>query len=168
MTDNYKMTYNKDLKDIVTSKHLKETHIHNWLVFPHSYSHKLIEILIEKYQLNSNDTILDPFCGAGTTLLAAKNHGIEAKWYDISPFAVFISNVKLESYDIFLLNSCWDHIKRKMMNMKATKNIKNYPELVLKALSYQVIIKLEAIEDIIDQCTQSLRESNFSDSAFLL
>jgi DNA modification methylase len=160
-TDKYKMTYDKGLRDIVTSKHLKETKLHNWLVFPHSYSYKLIEILKERWQLSSSDIILDPFCGAGTTLLAAKNCGIAAKGYDISPFAVLITNVKVENYDILILKDCWNKIKREIMSTTIEKNIRNYPELVLKALSSQTISKLEAIEKIIIQYTCSPREKNF-------
>ena len=155
------MTYDNRLKDIVTPKHLREAPIHNWLVFPHSYSHELIGSLKEKWQLNCGDVILDPFCGAGTTLLAAKTHGILAKGYDISPYAVFVSNVKSNNYDLARLKNCWDEIKRKIKSIKNKKKINDYPELVLKALSHQAINKFEAIESAIGQCTHSPQEKDF-------
>jgi hypothetical protein len=48
---------------------------------------------------------LDPFCGTGTTLLAAREKGYNSIGYDILPLGVFVSNAKLErDYDLELLH----------------------------------------------------------------
>lgn len=161
MATRHKLTYNKQLKDVVTPKHLRETPIHNWLVFPHSYSYVLIDIFKENWQLGANDIILDPFCGAGTTLLAAKQLGIPAVGYDISPYAVFVSNVKTAKYDIYKLRKCWEAIKSKISKIRDSYKIKNYPDLVQKALSPQVINKFEKIEKIITLYSDSPESRDF-------
>src|SRR5439155_1564046 len=60
----------------VTPKGLVKKSIHRWYVFPHSFTSELVHQLIADWGLDQNDHILDPFAGAGTTLLAAKEKGI--------------------------------------------------------------------------------------------
>jgi len=66
----------------VTPKPLAEKAVHRWYVFPHSFTSELVHQLISDWGLGPKDHILDPFAGAGTTLLAAKEKGIPATGYD--------------------------------------------------------------------------------------
>ncbi|GAG64372.1 unnamed protein product [marine sediment metagenome] len=59
--------------------------IYSWYHFSHSFSRDLVWYLIDKFNLGSQSNILDPFCGSGTTLLAAKEKGISAIGIDILP-----------------------------------------------------------------------------------
>lgn len=72
--------------------------IYNWHAFKHSYSKKLVEELVKDFLLPKGSWVLDPFSGGGTTLLACKELGINARGLDILPFSVFLSNVKTRSY----------------------------------------------------------------------
>ena len=157
----FRITYDKKLKDVVTPKHLREAPIHNWLVFPHSYSYELISMLAESWGLSSKDVILDPFCGAGTTLVTAKQLGIPAVGYDISPYAVFVSNVKTAQYSISELRNCWQEIREKMSRVRIGVKTKSYPDLVKKALSPQLINIFEKIEKIITTHSTSPEVRNF-------
>jgi ribosomal protein L11 methylase PrmA len=57
-------------------------------VFPHSFADDIVHALALEWKLGSDNKILDPFTGAGTTVLAAKQLGIPAIGFDLSPLAV--------------------------------------------------------------------------------
>jgi hypothetical protein len=74
--------------------------IHNWYAYKHGYSRELAVYLINEFNLSEGSWVLDPFCGSGTTLLTCKELGINAQGFDILPFSVFLTNVKISDYDV--------------------------------------------------------------------
>lgn len=54
----------------------------------------LIRALINYFGATSEDIVLDPFCGSGTTLVEARMLGVKAKGIEISPLSAMISRVK--------------------------------------------------------------------------
>lgn len=51
--------------------------IHRWFLFKEGYSYKLVDKILDRFDLPCNSSaILDPFSGSGTTLLAAQKRGI--------------------------------------------------------------------------------------------
>ena len=94
-----------------TPRSLYRAPVHRWFVFPHSYSHTLVETIIEAWKLNPGDCILDPFVGAGTTLVVAKDRGIPAVGLDVSPLAVMVSQVKTADYDADDLTAGWQRVR---------------------------------------------------------
>ncbi len=48
---------------------------------------------------NQSPVIMDPFCGRGTTLFAARKLGLNARGIDSSPIAVAIARAKMASFD---------------------------------------------------------------------
>jgi len=89
-----------ELKDLVTFVPNKFEPIHNWYYFKEGYSKQLVDVIIDKFGLNENSMVLDPFCGSGTSLLTCKQRGIKSIGFDVSPFFVFISKVKTRDYDL--------------------------------------------------------------------
>ena len=69
----------------------------------HPYTAKFIpqipRRLIEMYAPKSEDKILDPFCGSGTTLVEAKLAGRPSIGVDINPLAIMISKAKVNPID---------------------------------------------------------------------
>jgi len=69
---------------------------HGWYRFVLSYPPHLVRDYCEAFQLNTSHTVLDPFCGTGTTLVEAKKNGVTAIGLEANPFAQFASAVKVD------------------------------------------------------------------------
>lgn len=153
-------TYSK-WKDYVTPKLLRETPIHRWLIFPHSFADELVKEIVDIWGLDEHDYILDPFVGAGTTLTSAKSLNISATGFDISPFAVFVSNVKTAHYNIVSLEKDWQDIKLNFNPFKVRILKKHYQDLVLKALSPNILIAMENLDEIIKKYSSNIINQSF-------
>lgn len=76
-------------------KHRNEP-LHRWFPYREGYSLKLVKEFISK--LPKGSIIVDPFCGCGTTLIAAQELGFESYGFDINPMSVLVSRVKTRNY----------------------------------------------------------------------
>lgn len=55
--------------------------------------------VVSKHLNNKNISLLDPFCGSGTTLVIAQELGINSVGIDINPYATLLSFVKTHQYN---------------------------------------------------------------------
>ena len=113
---------------------LRERPVHRWLVFPHSFADDIVRALADEWNLGKGDRILDPFVGAGTTVLAAKQLGIPAIGFDLSPLAALATQVKTDKHDADALAAHWEKLRRHIKVRNANGEAKTYAELVRKAL----------------------------------
>ena len=74
----------------------KDTPFHNWYRFVLSFPPHLVRRYIDEFDLNGAHTLLDPFCGTGTTLVEAKLSGVPSVGIEANPFAHFASSVKVD------------------------------------------------------------------------
>ncbi len=84
----------KDLPEKERTKHVHRLHPYLGKFIP-----QLVEIFLRKY-FAPGQTVLDPFCGSGTTLVQANEMGINAIGYDISAFNVLLCRAKTARYNI--------------------------------------------------------------------
>jgi len=82
--------------DLVTFKENKKVPIYNWFYYKEGFSGSFVKNALQELHIPKGSTVLDPFCGAGNTLLAAKQSGYNSVGFDILPLGVFVSRVKLE------------------------------------------------------------------------
>lgn len=111
--------------------------IYNWHAFKHSYSKNLVEKLVKTFNLEKGSWVLDPFCGGGTTLLACKELGINSMGFDILPFSVFLSSVKVKTYEPQALKQQLRHFSRSGRRILKRASFPDI-ELMNKAFSGEV------------------------------
>lgn len=69
---------------------------HDWYRFVLSYPPHLVRTYLNDFGLDGRHTVLDPFCGTGTTLVECKLNGVKGIGLEANPFAHFASTVKLD------------------------------------------------------------------------
>lgn len=81
-----------------TANKLRDTDraVHDWYRFVLSFPPHLVRDYCRHFGLKSSDTILDPFCGTGTTLVEAKLRGFSAVGVEANALAYFASTVKTD------------------------------------------------------------------------
>jgi DNA modification methylase len=81
----------------------KDQPVYNWLYYKEGFAKGLVLRLAEMFQLRKGMSVLDPFCGVGTTMLACRQLGFNSCGFDVHPVAVFASKVKVRDYDTEIL-----------------------------------------------------------------
>jgi hypothetical protein len=69
---------------------------HDWYRFVLSFPAHLVRTYFDRFGLNSSHTVLDPFCGTGTTLVECKKLGIPSCGIEPNPMASFASQTKVD------------------------------------------------------------------------
>ena len=68
---------NIPIENIGSAKDNANSTIHNWYKFTAGFSYKLVDLIIDVLGENPS-SILEPFAGCGTTLVAAQKRGIHS------------------------------------------------------------------------------------------
>ncbi|MBM0744050.1 DNA methyltransferase [Phormidium sp. CLA17] len=69
---------------------------HDWYRFVLSFPPHLVQDYLERFGINADQRVLDPFCGTGTTVVDAKKLGIASVGVEANPMAHFAGSVKLD------------------------------------------------------------------------
>lgn len=136
------ITEEYQLKNSEKNKLLKsDEEFHNWYRFVLSYPPHLVRKYIKEFNLTSEDILLDPFCGTGTTLIEAKLLNIPSIGIEANHFVYFASGVKT-NWDIrsIELKECAEKIKQKVLKEFHKQGISdivatNIPDVSLKSLN---------------------------------
>ena len=70
--------------------------VHDWYRFVLSFPPHLVQDYLQRFGTGPSDTVLDPFCGTGTTLVECKKSGIGSVGIESNPMAHFASSVKID------------------------------------------------------------------------
>lgn len=72
----------------------KRLPIHSWFGYVAGYDANFVDSVIEQYSDSTDDTVFDPYCGSGTTLVEAIDSGRDAIGIEINPFMAFVATGK--------------------------------------------------------------------------
>ena len=85
----------RHLKNSLANKLSEDDHsAHGWFRFVLSYPPHLVRDYLDRFGIGPSQTVLDPFCGTGTTLVECKKLGIASVGIEANPMAHFASEVK--------------------------------------------------------------------------
>lgn len=91
-----------DLTFADVPEYKRTKHVHRLHPYLGKFIPQLVEVFLKKY-FKSGDTILDPLVGSGTTLIEANVLGMSSIGIELSRFNCLISKIKIQKYDIPLL-----------------------------------------------------------------
>ena len=90
---------------------------HGWLRLTPAYSVKVVEEVMARY--SEPVSVLDPFCGTGTTALCAVNRGNVTATIDINPFLAWFAGAKTAVYSMPTLENAEQAARRAVDAMRA-------------------------------------------------
>ncbi len=130
-SENNVKSYKNSIANKLTDDDLR---FHNWYRFVLSFPPHLVREYIQKFELKPGDTVLDPFCGTGTTILEAKFNGLAGIGIEANPMTFFASNVKTNF-----------HINHNLL-LKDADKIAKIAENKIKIYSEKELIKFSVEE----------------------
>ncbi len=69
---------------------------HDWYRFVLSYPPHLVRDYVQAFDLTAGQTVFDPFCGTGTTVVECQKLGLRSLGFEANPMAHFASRTKTD------------------------------------------------------------------------
>lgn len=69
---------------------------HDWYRFVLSFPPHLVREYLQRFGIGPHHTVLDPFCGTGTTIVECKKLGIPSVGVEAIPWSHFVTTVKID------------------------------------------------------------------------
>lgn len=118
--------------------------VHRWVRYSAGFSGAWAQSVIEDAARREPTRVLDPFCGSGTTLIAAENSDVEAIGIDSHPFVGRIALAKLAHRSS--PSSYLKYIRRIMVSAASCEpNLDGYSELIRRCYSDTCLRQLDCL-----------------------
>lgn len=162
-------------QDLGTFKDSMRAPIHRWFRYPAGYSYKFVHQSFDIFGIKPGDWVYDPFSGTGTTLVCAKQDGINACGVEAHSFVHWVAAVKLFwEFDLDtlgrqvndLIGQAFEYVQART---EATSTDGVFPRLVYKCyhpadltvlyLLREFILALDTAPEIIDLLKLALTDT---------
>lgn len=91
-----RIAYDPEAANMVNFRKAVSEPVQRWFPYREGYSEKVVSRIIKEFGITG--AVYDPFCGSGTTLLAARRRGLPSAGIDINPLSALMSSIKNEPY----------------------------------------------------------------------
>ncbi len=124
--------------------------VHRWYRYSAGFSADWVQWLLRDRQLTEGMTVLDPFAGVGTTLLACEAEGIESFGFEPHPFVHRVATAKLQSthIDIEVLRRTFADFLSRVASAEPGEPEENVPKLLAKCYSSESLGILSIMRDL--------------------
>jgi len=178
LIENYPISDGCRFEELVNFKTNKLSPKHGWYIYKQGYGEMLVKNIIENEKPTQSQYVLDPFCGVGTTNLAAQAMGYQSIGFDINPLAILATQVKTHYFSEDEINEIDQRIKEFVLpnkpfdgNFGKVIETSFEPEILdvlLKIREYVENIQTEyvgkffrlALVCIIDDCSIKVKDGN--------
>jgi len=116
-----KVTYNHIPSKKATFKAGLDAPVHRWFRLTPSYSPDLVGEMLNTMDSSTGDVVLDPFSGAGTTLIECQINGIDSFGFEINPLLYFVGKTSINwGLDSKTLRKVFSDIEKKYLEFDKT------------------------------------------------
>lgn len=121
--------------------------VHDWYRFVLSFPPHLVRNYLERLGVTTTNTVLDPFCGTGTTLVECKKTGIDSVGLERNPMAHFASSVKVDwSIDPRQLAEYADEVARTARSTLVDQGVDEWGDLPLLARNAPISSEVRTLD----------------------
>ncbi len=124
--------------------------VHRWFRYSAGFSADWVRWLVrERCAGSSSFTVLDPFCGVGTTMLACDAEGIQSWGFETHPFVYRIANAKIRGINVELstLMSLFQRFADSISDLSDV-DLNNTPQLLPKCYTPETLSRLFAMRNL--------------------
>ncbi len=153
-------------RELGTFKDSLRAPIHRWFRYPAGYSFRFVDESLDLFGVTPGEWVYDPFSGTGTTLICAKQKGINSYGVEAHSFVHWVAEVKLYwEYDYRHLGRAIDAFLKTawktVTNAASRPTVEGvFPELVYKCYHPSDLEKLYTLRELV---TNEIEDARFRD-----
>lgn len=142
-------------RELGTFKDSMKAPVFRWFRYPAGYSYKFVFESFDLFHIKTGDWVYDPFSGTGTTLLAARQKGINGYGVEAHKFVHWVADVKLNwSFKPHQLEQDVNHLLGLLVSFVTSNQAKTevqdiFPELIYKCYHPHDLVELYLMREFI-------------------